>query len=171
MVVLGKYLFYFIYIVQLIFFPHHTIIVLEGPGNCNHKRPHLAVWNTGSHTWTEWTWLGHRYWASHAYALKTCMSEQIITVTPGNVVRGNQKLCKGNLYGSTRSWLTASEKCKQTGRCSYFLNLLTLLQLDFGKSGNVVLNKFWGNQSYANEILTGASGHELLAGHRIIINL
>ena len=63
-------------------------------------------------------------------------------VTPGNVVRGNQKLWKGNPYGSTRPWLTASEKCKQTGRCSHFLNLLTLLQLDFGKSSNVGLNNF-----------------------------
>ena len=32
--------------------------------------------------------------------------------------------------------------CKQTGRCSHFLNLLTHLQLDFGKSDNVVLNNF-----------------------------
>ena len=52
--------------------------------------------------------------------------------TPGNVIRGNQKLCKGNLYGCNRPWLTALEKVK----CSYSRNILARFQLDFGKSGN-----------------------------------
>ena len=34
------------------------------------------------------------------------------------------------------------KKGKQTGKCSYFLNILTSLQLDLGTSGNVVLNNF-----------------------------
>ena len=34
------------------------------------------------------------------------------------------------------------KKGKQTGKCSYFLNILTRLQLDLGTSGNVVLNNF-----------------------------
>ena len=43
--------------------------------------------------------------------------------TPGNVVRGNQKLCKGNLYGYNRPWLSALEKGKQAGECSYSRNI------------------------------------------------
>ena len=58
--------------------------------------------------------------------------------TPGNVVRGNQKLCQGNLYGCNRPWLTALDKCKQTGGCSCSCIILTRLQLDFGESGDVV---------------------------------
>ena len=34
------------------------------------------------------------------------------------------------------------EKGKQTGKCSYSHNILTCLQLDLEKSGNVVLNNF-----------------------------
>ena len=37
------------------------------------------------------------------------------TITPGNIVRGKQKLCKGNLYGCNWPGLTALEKGKQTG--------------------------------------------------------
>ena len=33
-------------------------------------------------------------------------------------------------------------KGKQTGKCSYLRNILIRLQLDLGKSGNVVLNNF-----------------------------
>ena len=36
----------------------------------------------------------------------------------------------------------ALEKGKQTGKCSYSHNILTHLQLDLEKSGNVVLNNF-----------------------------
>ena len=36
----------------------------------------------------------------------------------------------------------AFEKGKHTGKCSYSRNILTRLQLDLGKSGNVVLNSF-----------------------------
>ena len=60
-------------------------------------------------------------------------------ITPGNVVRGNKKLCKGNHYGCNRPWITALEKCKQTGECSFSCIILTRLQQDFGKSGSVVL--------------------------------
>ena len=63
-------------------------------------------------------------------------------IMPGNVVRGNQKLCKRNLYGCNQLWLTALEKGKQTGKCSYSRNIITRLQLDLGKSGNVVFNNF-----------------------------
>ena len=60
-------------------------------------------------------------------------------ITPGNVVRGNQKLCKENLYRCNRPWQTALEKCKQTGECSCSCIILTSLQQDVGKSNNVVL--------------------------------
>ena len=36
----------------------------------------------------------------------------------------------------------ALEKGKQTGKCSYSHNILTHLQLDLEKSGNVVLSNF-----------------------------
>ena len=36
----------------------------------------------------------------------------------------------------------ALEKGKQTGKCSYSRNILTRLQLDLGKLGNVVLQNF-----------------------------
>ena len=51
-------------------------------------------------------------------------------------------MCKGNLYGFNRPWLTALEKGKQTGKCPYSRNILTRLQLDLGKLSNVVLNNF-----------------------------
>ena len=60
----------------------------------------------------------------------------------GNVIRGSQTLCKENHYDNIWPWLTTSEKCKQTGICSRFLKFLTLLQLDFQNSGNVVMNNF-----------------------------
>ena len=44
---------------------------------------------------------------------------------------------------------------------------LDLFQPNLITPGNVVR----GNQSYANEILTGVSGHELLAVHRMSTNL
>ena len=60
--------------------------------------------------------------------------------TPGNIVKGSQKLCKGNLYGCNWPWLTALEKCRPTGECSCSCIILTRLQLDFGQMGNVVLS-------------------------------
>ena len=92
-------------------------------------------WNTGQ--WPVYILWGH----SLCHTVRSITPSMTFN-TPGNVVRDNQKLCKGNLYGSTRPGLMASENCKQTGRCTHFLNLLTLFQLDFVISGNVVLNNF-----------------------------
>ena len=55
-------------------------------------------------------------------------------VTPGNVVRGNQKLRK------KKKKKKKTFMGKQTGECSCSCIILTRLQVDFGKSGNVVLN-------------------------------
>ena len=69
----------------------------------------------------------------------------ISSATAINVVRGSQKLCKGNPYENLRLWLAISVKCQQRGNCSRFLLLLfflTRLQLNLRKSGTVVLNNF-----------------------------
>ena len=57
--------------------------------------------------------------------------------TPGNVVRGNQKLCKWKPYGSSQPWLTDLQTVNKQVNAPWIL-----LFVNVRKSGNVVPNSF-----------------------------
>ena len=62
-----------------------------------------------------------------------------VPVTPGNVVRSNQKLCKWNPYGSS---LTALQIVIKQVNAPWILHFCQFSQIDILKSGNVVPNSF-----------------------------
>ena len=63
-------------------------------------------------------------------------------ITPGNVVRGNQKLCKWNPYGSSRSWLTELQTVNKHVNAPWVFTFCQFSEVDILKSGNVVPNSF-----------------------------
>ena len=58
-----------------------------------------------------------------------CISTMIIT--PGNVVRGNPKLCKWNPYGSSRPWFTDLQIVNKQVNAPWILNLVNFHMLIF----------------------------------------
>ena len=58
-----------------------------------------------------------------------CISTMIIT--PGNVVRGNPKLCKWNPYGSSRPWFTDLQTVNKQVNAPWILHLVNFHMLIF----------------------------------------